>query len=127
MEKIRRFIRLALATVASWLGKAWEFIDKAIAAFLSWFENKAFAFAFALAVSACAYFGADPEPFVPDENVYLLAFLTGTLTIAVLLIGSCIVTKKGYAFYSLAWGVVGSAVGVLAAKLIEKYVLLGVM
>lgn len=107
--------------------KIWNFIDLAIATILSWFENKAFAFVFSLAVAAAAYFGSDPQPFVPDLNVYLLAFAAGTLTTAVLLVGTCIVTKRGYSFTSLAWGIIGSSIGVLAAKLIEKYIIQGGM
>lgn len=102
--------------------KIWNFIDNCLGTFLAWFENKAFAFVFALLLAVAGFFGADPVSGVPMFNVCILAFLVGLLTTAVLLFGTSIVVKKGYNLPSLVYASFGAFFGVLLALLLDKLV-----
>ena len=102
--------------------KIWNYINECLGTFLAWFNSKTFAFCFALVLAVLGFFGADPVSGVPTINVCILAFAVGVLTVAVLLFGTDIVTKKGYNWPSLVYASFGSFFGVLAALLLDKLV-----
>ena len=101
--------------------KIWNFIDKCWGTFLAWFENKAFAFSFALVLAQLGFTFADPIEGIPVVNVYVLAWLIGSLTTAVLLFGTSIVKKTTYDWLSLLWGCIGSTIGLALVKLLLEH------
>lgn len=92
-----------------------KYLNLIFGTILSWFDNRAFSFVFAMLLSIVAFFGADPIPGIPVANVAVLAFFVGLLTTAVLLAGSCIVLKKTYNWAAAGCALVGTLVGVLLA------------
>ena len=104
----------------NFLMKVWKVVDAAWGTLLTWCGNKYFTFFLALVIAFAAYFGADPNEGIPDFNVYLIAWLAGTLVPAVLLTGTSIVKKESYNLVVAAWGALGALLGVVLAVLIEK-------
>lgn len=98
--------------------KIWNFIDNCWGTFLALFDNKAFAFSFALVLTELGFIYAQPNPDIPVVNVYVLAWLIGALMTAVLLFGTSIVKKTTYNWWSLLCGCIGSFCGLLLIKLL---------
>ena len=79
-----------------------KYLNLIFGTILSWFDNRAFSFVFAMLLSIVAFFGADPIPGIPVANVAVFAF-------------SCIVLKKTYNWAAAGCALVGTLVGVLLA------------
>lgn len=105
--------------------KIWNIIDKCWGGFLGLFDNKAFAFCFALVLTVLGFVFAEPNAGIPKVNVYFLAWLVGTLMTILCLFGTEIVKKsEGYNLASAVWGAFGSFGGVLISMLLVKLAVL---
>lgn len=103
--------------------KIWNFIDNCWGGFLGLFENKAFAFSFALVLTELGFAFAEPNADIPEVNVLVFAWLFGALMTAMCLVGTGIVKRIGYKWASALWGCLGALGGVLLVKLLlDKFV-----
>ena len=100
--------------------KVWKVVDTVWSTFLKWCGNKGFTFFLALVIAFAAYFGADPISGVPEFNVCVIAWLAGTLTPAVLLVGTSIVKSDFYDWRVALYGAFGALAGVLCAMAAAK-------
>lgn len=99
-----------------------KYLNLILGTILSWFDNRAFSFVFAMLLSIVAFFGADPALGVPTANVAVFSLTVGVLTVWVLLFGTSIVKKSVYNWASFGCAIVGSIVGVLIALIINTFV-----
>jgi hypothetical protein len=96
-----------------------KILDIVLGTFLSWFDNKAFSFVFAMILAAVAFFCADPVDGISQANVAVFAFLVGLMTTALLLFGSSIVMRREYNWPAALCALIGSCVGTVSALLIN--------
>lgn len=89
-----------------------KYLNLVLGTILSWFDNEMFSLAFALVLAQLGFLGAEANADIPVSNVAFLAFCVGTMTTAVLLVGTGIVCHRPYNWRSLLASVLGAIIGV---------------
>jgi len=89
-----------------------KYLNLILGIILAWFDNEMFSLSFALVLAQLGFLGAEPIADVPISSVAFLAFCVGTMTTAVILVGTGIVCHRPYNWRSLLASILGAIIGV---------------